>query len=1681
MSAQLPHEVLRPMAAAASPAERPSRLKDRLNKHFRASAKAAAAVAGIVATGGLSAQVVSWIPPGGIDIPLTTAGVYINVETQAFGTAAAAPGWDMNPWSATNLNWFNPSAPAGGVYHVMPGGTGISNLPMGYTIPGTGAWGSGASTGAGIGAWTFNSADNYVGFRFLGDDSELRYGYARVEVGSSFTTVRTILEIHYEQTPNAPITIAGLACAPPTGTAVAVNAGCATYDIQVNVTGTGDSPGAAVDILVDGNPVQNGATVAGSPYTFTGYANGAHTVTLVHLSDAICNVALPVNSNLGCPPTSCGSYSCVDNECEFTGGSNTSFFAGTGLPAAIPDNAPLAGLDVTIPVSGITGTVENIGLNFTGLTHTWVGDLVILLTSPAGTTHTVIFRVGQPTCPPGAPGAGDSSNLLGDYAFNDGAATTLWTAAVAAPGTNDIIPSGTYRTTDVCVNTATSILATFGFPAAVGVDNINGDWTVYITDNAGADVGTIDGLSLEVCWTAPAPVCGDAICEGDETCATCPDDCGPCTPANDDCANATVVGDGTHPFSSINATGTNLSSCAGANDVNDVWFEYVATCTGTATASTCNDATFDTSLAIFDACGGNELACNDDAGGCGLTSSVNFSVVAGQSYWVRIAGFNGGTGTGNLTMSCSGPVANDDCANATDLVVQPAGQCAAGLVEGSTIGATNDGGTLFSCVGDFPGLTDVWYTFNSGSATFIEIGLNIITQTPIGAEVFDACGGAVVACLNGESPHAPFAVTPDTQYRVRVVALAQGTFSICAEEAASSGPSNDLCADAIVIGNGVTPFSSIGATGANESSCAGANDVNDVWFEYVATCTGTATASTCNDATFDTSLAIFDACGGNELACNDDAGGCGLTSSVNFSVVAGQSYWVRIAGFNGGTGTGNLTMSCIVPPPAPENDDCADVTPEDLIVDGAPLVFTGTTVGATTAGDGIFNSVPNVWHSFTLAACANVTFSYCGPVYDDSWTGIAIDCPATDGVIQTSAENTSCGNGNWTTFYAELPAGTYYLPIGNFGPGTNGPYQVTVTATACEAPPPPVCGDAICNGDETCATCPGDCGPCPPANDLCANAIVIGNGVTPFSTVGATGPDVVLSPNCVFNGNASNLDVWFEYVATCTGDATASTCGDASFDTVLSAFDACGGNQLACNDDSDGCASFTSAITFPVVAGQSYWIRVSGFINASGTGNLTMSCQLPPGCVHQLVLELQTDGWPSETSWAIIDDNTNLTVASGGTYPGQPNAIITEQVCVDNGCFRLEVYDSFGDGMESGGFIGGYTLRTLAGDRIIDNRNNFSDFNDGDTEESTLAAGESWCLPLGTDRLIDTSCDRNYWVSGNFIVAHENCDVSAEFGGPNASSSGYEFWFFDPNGGYSFRRFRSHTVSEGFNSSQMWQSLCQPPAPQTALRACHAKLNNWAQVNHLQDFNLYNVRVRGVVAGNPMEYGPACRVTLDPVTAACPPTKLNDVVGHPFFSCGVTRTWGGPNSAANRLYAMAISGANLYEWEFTNLPGEAPYLAVLQTTTVQRHLNWTSQPAMQPGVTYNVRVRSRKNINNVPTWCVWGDYCQVTIAPAAAPGNENMAMENITLNLWPNPNNGQQLWLSLDEVAADVETVAVDIYDLSGKRIVAREVAAQGGHLYTVLDLNSDLAAGMYMVNIIAGDAQYTQRLVIQP
>ena len=476
-------------------------------------------------------------------------------------------------------------------------------------------------------------------------------------------------------------------------------------------------------------------------------------------------------------------------------------------------------------------------------------------------------------------------------------------------------------------------------------------------------------------------------------------------------------------------------------------------------------------------------------------------------------------------------------------------------------------------------------------------------------------------------------------------------------------------------------------------------------------------------------------------------------------------------------------------------------------------------------------------------------------------------------------------------------------------------------------------------------------------------------------------------------------------------------------------------------------------------------------------------------CSQNVVLDLRSDVNSDQISWEILYQNDATVVCSGGGYLSGITDPIVEACCLPIGCFRLRVSDSGGDGFVTGG----YQLRESGanGRRIIDN---FGNFNDGlESALSSTYENGSFCVPIGDDAPIFSSCDKLDWVNNKFIVCHANAAVSAEFGVTN-TTSGYEFWFFDPNGSYSYRRFRSHATSDGYGSG--------------ATRACHFKINGWYSslaTPHIPADILLNVRVRGRVAGNNLPFGPACQFKIDAELAACPRVKLQDnPTNTSDYSCGVSRNFGGPSSPANRIYAnppqpvpTVASSAVRYQFRF-RITGENVCIVRPPQTSARMVLNWTNGTPLECNRTYEVDVRV--SLDGGATWCFgpagssqaaacadtedWGKVCLVTINPCAeaAGGGSSLALQGDgEFTMYPNPNRGDQLYLNVSKVQEGVNTVNVDIYDLTGKRVMARTIAVQDGFVKTNLDLNGDLSGGMYMVNIIAGDKTYTERLVIQP
>ena len=127
---------------------------------------------------------------------------------------------------------------------------------------------------------------------------------------------------------------------------------------------------------------------------------------------------------------------------------------------AIPDNDP-AGVSDAINVS-LSGGYSVSGIEvFVDITHTWRGDLIVTLTSPMGSTVTLHNRTGSL-----------DDDIYGWYP-------------------TELEPEG-------------------NLDDFIG-ENTDGDWTLLVSDNAGADTGTLNEWCMSFSYAEPVPVGAGAM------------------------------------------------------------------------------------------------------------------------------------------------------------------------------------------------------------------------------------------------------------------------------------------------------------------------------------------------------------------------------------------------------------------------------------------------------------------------------------------------------------------------------------------------------------------------------------------------------------------------------------------------------------------------------------------------------------------------------------------------------------------------------------------------------------------------------------------------------------------------------------------------------------------------------------------------------------------------------------------------------------------------------------------------------------------------------------------------------------------------------------------------------------------------------------------------------------------
>lgn len=143
-----------------------------------------------------------------INIPVTSSGLYLNVQTgQASYSESAVPGWDVNISGANGMNFISPGGYNFVRLNSAASTAGPSSLGVGFVV-GPQLTGAQWIAGGAANGFSLQSSNNVVGFRFAGSDGATRYGWLRISVGQSLTgTDRRVVEYAFEATPGQLIVV----------------------------------------------------------------------------------------------------------------------------------------------------------------------------------------------------------------------------------------------------------------------------------------------------------------------------------------------------------------------------------------------------------------------------------------------------------------------------------------------------------------------------------------------------------------------------------------------------------------------------------------------------------------------------------------------------------------------------------------------------------------------------------------------------------------------------------------------------------------------------------------------------------------------------------------------------------------------------------------------------------------------------------------------------------------------------------------------------------------------------------------------------------------------------------------------------------------------------------------------------------------------------------------------------------------------------------------------------------------------------------------------------------------------------------------------------------------------------------------------------------------------------------
>ena len=540
----------------------------------------------------------------------------------------------------------------------------------------------------------------------------------------------------------------------------------------------------------------------------------------------------------------------------------------------------------------------------------------------------------------------------------------------------------------------------------------------------------------------------------------------PPPPANDTCATPDVIaGVGSFAYDRTSATssgfdgGDGVTTCEGAVDGGsgnfDVFFAWTPAVSGDYTIDTSsegNDTNTDVHLGAD--CTATCLVDSDPA-------TFTFSgAVSGTAYLIQVGNWNDtgtGNGPGTLDISLAPPPppvpANDTCAT-PDVIAgegsfpyDRSGALSSGFDSGdgvtTCLGAVDGGSGNFDVFFAWTPAASGNYTIDTSSE-----GNDTNTDISLGAD-------CTATCLVDSDP-ATFTFTGavgGTTYLIQIgnwndtgTGNGPGTLDITL---LPPGPANDTCATPTAAGLGATLFdNTFAVTSTPATTCGGEVIGNDMFYTFLVPADGDYTFDTIG-TTFDSEISV--GLGADcSAAClgTDDFNGAGNDIVDIVGALTGQTYLVRVGGWqdgvNGAGGVLNIAVTT-PPPPPPANNDCS--TPEAIAAEGT-YVYNNefATNSGFDGGDPLLCHSPtnpdldefgqqhnDLFWAFTVPCDGDYQFDTTGSTgFDDSRLSVHLgaDCSAT---CVASNDDIDIGAGNYLSqvdLVGLVEGDTYLIQVG---------------------------------------------------------------------------------------------------------------------------------------------------------------------------------------------------------------------------------------------------------------------------------------------------------------------------------------------------------------------------------------------------------------------------------------------------------------------------------------------------------------------------------------------------------------------------------------------------------------------------------------------------------------------------